>query len=613
MSAARSAFAGLKAQAGRIASLEWAATAAAAPLLIFPSVRPRLTALALGVLVVLWALRLLARREPWPVTPFNGPLLLLGLSILASLWASTTPEFTLPKAAGLVLGFAVFRATTFAVANRRTLGISLAAFCLVALAMVTVGALAAQWLDKVAILAQLSHQIPRLISSLPDLRTAGVHPNQIAGLLTLTVPLAVVLPTVTLRRYRGVARCVWMTVSLVFVAFVGGALLLTQSRSGWIGAVAGLVAMVALAGLSSPGRWQRALGASLPLLVLLALATSVLCVGPQALGEALYGRDSDTAVEAMIGTVSMAGRVEIWGRSLSAIEDFPLTGCGLGSFRQVVRVMYPLSLVGPEFDIGHAHNVFLQTALDVGLPGLIAYLSLLILAVATCWRWARRGEAWLRPVAWALAGGLVGLHVYGLTDALALGAKPGVALWLALGLVASLEQVGRRGEGTMGGPGLLEWARARPTVAIMVALVLVGLVSAGVVLGWRAERASEALPAGPSIRLPLLPDALGAEVGLEQPPADSDWTGLLEVATYSTTHSIADVVSFYSGALADGGWHAEIEAGDARGWSGIYWQDQGRSVCLLNVLDIEGEVWVSILCGDKSEPLEAPPSSPSGG
>lgn len=615
MRAARSAFAALRVQAGRIASLEWAATAAAAPFLIFPSVRPRLTVLAMAVLVVLWALRLLARREPWPVTPFSGPLLLLGVSILASLWASTTPEFTLAKAAGLVLGLAVFRATALAVANRRSLGVSLVTFCLVALVMVTVGALAAQWLDKVAILARLSRQIPRLISSLPGLRTSGVHPNQIAGLLTLYVPLAVVPPTVTLRYYRGAARYFWMTVSLVFVALVGGALLLTQSRSGWIGAAAGLVAMVALAGLSCPGRWQRALGVSLPLLVLLSLAAGVLCVGPQALGEALYGRDSDTAVEAMIGTVSIAGRVEIWGRSLSAIEDFPLTGCGLGSFRQLVRVLYPLSLVGPEFDIGHAHNVFLQTALDVGLPGLIAYLSLLVLAIASCWRWARLGSPTVRSVALALAGGLVGLHVYGLTDALALGSKPGVAFWMTLGLVASLEQVGqregRRGEeGTTGRSGLLEWVRARPAMAIMVVVMFVVLVSAGVYLGWRAARDSEALPAEPSIRLPLPPDAVGAEVGLEQPPVDSDWVGLLETATYSTTHSTADVVSFYSDALAGGGWHTEMEVSDASGWSGIYWRDQGRSICLLNVFDVEGVVWVSIVCGDKSESLEVPPLPP---
>jgi hypothetical protein len=44
-------------------------------------------------------------------------------------------------------------------------------------------------------------------------------------------------------------------------------------------------------------------------------------------------------------------------------------------------------------------------------------------------------DTWL---AVGIGAGLLGLHVYGLTDALTLGAKPGVALWLALGLLASL-------------------------------------------------------------------------------------------------------------------------------------------------------------------------------
>ena len=46
----------------------------------------------------------------------------------------------------------------------------------------------------------------------------------------------------------------------------------------------------------------------------------------------------------------------------------------------------------------HAHNIFLQTALDVGLPGLIVYLALLLLAFWLGWQVAR-GDETLRPFA----------------------------------------------------------------------------------------------------------------------------------------------------------------------------------------------------------------------
>lgn len=38
-------------------------------------------------------------------------------------------------------------------------------------------------------------------------------------------------------------------------------------------------------------------------------------------------------------------------------------------------------LVAPDFDIAHAHNFFLQTALDSGLPGLLALLAIYMVAV----------------------------------------------------------------------------------------------------------------------------------------------------------------------------------------------------------------------------------------
>jgi putative inorganic carbon (HCO3(-)) transporter len=172
---------------------------------------------------------------------------------------------------------------------------------------------------------------------------------------------------------------------------------------------------------------------------------NALYVGPQWMGEVLYGAKSDAGLETAIGPISMVGRAQLWNLALYTIQDSPFRGCGLGTFRRVVHVLYPL-IIGPGDDIAHAHNIFLQTALDLGLPGLIGYLALLMVAGASCWRWARRGSRLTRPVALGLAGGLVGLHVYGLTDALALGCKPGLAFWLALGLVASLERVEARSQ-----------------------------------------------------------------------------------------------------------------------------------------------------------------------
>jgi hypothetical protein len=99
-------------------------------------------------------------------------------------------------------------------------------------------------------------------------------------------------------------------------------------------------------------------------------------------------------------------------------------------------------------------------ALDLGLPGLTAYLALtgtalwigLRLALTPQSRSGYEGSPY-RWLALGIVGSLVAFHVYGLTDAIALGAKPGVAYWMLLALAAALWNVAPRGtHGQTGSP-----------------------------------------------------------------------------------------------------------------------------------------------------------------
>jgi putative inorganic carbon (HCO3(-)) transporter len=147
---------------------------------------------------------------------------------------------------------------------------------------------------------------------------------------------------------------------------------------------------------------------------------------------------------------TLAGRVEIWSRAIFGIQDFPFTGMGMNTFRKVAPVLYPLFNVSPEIDFGHAHNEFLQAALDLGIPGLIAFLALYIGSfwmLADTWRATRHlspdteyRSLVTRFVVLGLGGGLLAHLLYGLTDAVSLGAKPGILFWMLLGLITALHQ-----------------------------------------------------------------------------------------------------------------------------------------------------------------------------
>jgi putative inorganic carbon (HCO3(-)) transporter len=135
-------------------------------------------------------------------------------------------------------------------------------------------------------------------------------------------------------------------------------------------------------------------------------------------------------------------RIEMWSRAVRIIGDFPITGIGMNTFRRVMPAMYPVFLTPPEIDVAHAHNHLLQVALDLGIPGLIAYLAIWFGAASLLTRTYRVApDAWLRWIAGGAAAGMIAYFAFGTVDAIALGAKVGIFFWIALALIVSLHAV----------------------------------------------------------------------------------------------------------------------------------------------------------------------------
>ncbi len=60
--------------------------------------------------------------------------------------------------------------------------------------------------------------------------------------------------------------------------------------------------------------------------------------------------DSSSFLDALAADGVASGfdvRVEIWGRALYALHDFPFTGIGIGTFDQVIPLLYPYFLIPP--------------------------------------------------------------------------------------------------------------------------------------------------------------------------------------------------------------------------------------------------------------------------
>jgi len=209
---------------------------------------------------------------------------------------------------------------------------------------------------------------------------------------------------------------------------------------------------------------------------------------------------ADPSAQALTTEVSFASRIEIWSRAIYGIQDFPFTGMGMNAFRKVVHILYPLFSMPPDVDFASAHNVILQTALDLGIPGMVAYVAIWAASANLLWRVSRHASSPLRRnVALGLLAGLLAQFVYQLTDAIPLGAKVGFFWWIALGIAVCLFRL-----------EFPDFRRRARSWEILLLWVLVSLVSisfvgdhpylalaigilGGVYCAWEATRESGAL------------------------------------------------------------------------------------------------------------------------
>lgn len=407
------------------------------PVVVFPA-GPQ--AILLLLIPFFWLLHFISGERLFPHTPFNLGLGLMALMLLVSLTVTFDYSLSLSKMAGILYGIALLMATSRLVRQRRqgiwwVFGLVLLAGVAIAVA----GLLGVRWLEPFERLNALQALLPADMRSVPGAVGGVINENELAGTLAWITPLFIAALIGLPRAVPRYSRSLTVILTLATLLLTG-TIIATQSRGGVLALMLSTTLVIAL---FVPKQWR------LVVLVVAAVASLAWYFS--------YGSALDTLTPG-VNAFGLTSRLEIWSRALVAIGDFPLTGVSVNGFRQILQVLYPTFIVTPVFDLGHAHNHLLQTALDLGLPGLVGYLSLWFLMAGMLTRNLRRlshlhaeDHPYFALTA-GLAGALTAGWTFGMLDSIALGARPGFIWWLVVALAGSshylvmyqLETAGRR-------------------------------------------------------------------------------------------------------------------------------------------------------------------------
>jgi O-antigen ligase len=308
-----------------------------------------------------------------------------------------------------------------------------------------------------------------LMSIRPQTGWTPIHPNYAAGLIAFSVPF-IFHPLQAFWRDRKSIPTRWSLPAGAGLLTAALAMLMTTSR-GVIFAILSGAGGWLLWRLSHSGRIRRQIKseAVFPVLLMVYLGAVVvfLFAGPARSGSLFTGNYY----------YGDGSRRELFDRGLYLLQDYALSGGGLGAFPALYS-QYMLDI--PFYNVPNSHNLFLDVGIEQGLAGGIAFLILYLLsiwAVAKVLGGRGAGQAFLPLVLFAL----IVVFIHGMVDDYLYNGAGSVFSLLLIGLA---ENIRRREE-----PLVVRCLQPRAAAAIVLLWVAIAMANGRQIeAAWLANR-----------------------------------------------------------------------------------------------------------------------------
>lgn len=376
--------------------------------------------LLLIISVFMVAFKGIKQKTFFEKTPLDIPIFLLLVSVLISIVFVANPFHSLPRVANILLYILLFYALSSLLKSPGSIKMGLIVFLIFGISFSVFGATGMLNLNvkHFDFLAKLKELLPSINIRLPG-AVEGIHPNAVGGLLTLFIPVFFILVFFRVNKPKGKESFLygkmfkWFAVfGLIISVFV---LILTQSRGAWAGLFFGLLAMFAV----------KAKRKKVIIVVLLVVFILILFI-------LYYSLNQIEKVQLMARQVkdTIAFRISMWDLAVRIIHTHPLLGIGLNEFRYHFEMNY---------DMSHAHNSFLNIAVELGLPSVVVYMILLInIGYMTLSTWEKSPSRWSSYLILGLGSGQFAHLIFSLTDTIRLGSRAGIFFWISAAFITAI-------------------------------------------------------------------------------------------------------------------------------------------------------------------------------
>ena len=419
-----------------------------------------------GVIFLPYLVSLVAGRRLPDGGALDAPLAALLVALLLTTATSVDWRVSLEVALSGLLAVSVFYVLADGRLLRRWQGELALMLAIVAAALSALWVVGGDYLDWLQLSRAAQGGVSLLPPTVPQVHGVGDDPAALGVVLAMGLPF---LLAAALRSGRASLRAL----AALGAAAILVAIFLTLSRATWLGAAIGVLATATLLAVytddgrallrrlwPAPRRWLFG-----------ALALATLAV---AAAGVTYVASSVEARPLWLFPDAGAARSDVLQAGAEMLGDHALLGTGPG----VYRLLYPQYSGSYPIEGVDSGNGFLQTAVDMGVPGLLAMAGLVVALVWLLVRGLRATEGDARRSLVACAGSFSAFATFSLFDA-PNGAHGPLVMLAAVGAVAVLSH--REGVA----PSDSQASPFRPSnVALAVVRVAVPVMLAGLLIAW---------------------------------------------------------------------------------------------------------------------------------